>query len=92
MRHGFCFHPVMDETLPFLLDTSINDMQYLIWKVPLCKVDNIEFILDHRIDWSFANHRGGNFPVGCGDPPGTRPYGDGGGAKFQPAGLQAHRG
>lgn len=92
MRHGFCFHPVMDETLPFLLDTSINDMQYLIWKVPLRKVDNIEFILEHRIDWSFANHRGGNFPVGAGIHRVPAPTGMGAGRNFNPRGYRLTRG
>ncbi|BAD86878.1 hypothetical protein [Oryza sativa Japonica Group] len=32
--------------------------------------------------------RDGNFPVGGGDPAGTRPYRDGDRANFQPAGLQ----
>ena len=44
----------MNESLAFFLQMSINDMQYLIWRVPLHEIDNVEFVVKHRVCWSFT--------------------------------------
>ena len=54
---AFCYRHCFHKALAFFLEMNVNDMQHLIWKISLHKVDNAAPSLKHKISWSFPyNH------------------------------------